>query len=788
MGRLLRLALLTWALLGWLWPMSVTAAQGLAHVLVVSPQGPYTTLAEALAVARDGDVIEVHGGSYSGPLIVDRRVTLIGYDWPVVDGGGRGTVVKLAAPGIVFRGFVVRNSGDSLEEENSGIAVEAPKVIVEGNRLEGTLFGIYLSRAHSSSILGNVIQGKDLPLPRRGDAIRIWYSDGVRIEGNIVERGRDAVLWYSKGLILRGNTLRGGRYGLHFMYCDDAMIEENVITDNSVGVFLMYSRRLHLRRNILAYNRGPSGYGIGLKDMDDAVVEENLLLDNRVGAFLDNSPREIESIGLFRRNVFAFNDLGISLLPSVRRNHFVENSFVENQEQVDVAGGGQLEGNLWTVDGRGNYWSDYAGFDADGDGVGDVPYRAERLFESLMDRHPELRLFLYSPAAQAVDFAARAFPLVRPQPKLTDDRPLMAPVVPEGLPGLPQPSRQPLGIASASLLAVAATLTFLARRTAGERLRVRDGRREMRTWSLLSVVHHPFSIPSPGRMFNPGRSGRDAMVHVRDLTKRFGPLVAVDRLSFEVMPGEAVALWGPNGAGKTTALRCLLGLLPFEGLVRVGGYDVTLHGKEARRMIGFVPQELNFHDDLVVRETLRFYARLKKAPLEQVDEALERIGLTRHALKLVKNLSGGMKQRLALAVALLADPPLLVLDEPTANLDARSRQELLALLRELKAAGKTLIFSSHRLGEVAKLADRVLVLEDGRLVMDCLARQWMEAKGWKSDVEGLDMADDRGRPALLEGMPGSNGTGSLPELCFLKGGSSDDGLSKRLGAHPQRTV
>lgn len=262
------------------------------------------------------------------------------------------------------------------------------------------------------------------------------------------------------------------------------------------------------------------------------------------------------------------------------------------------------------------------------------------------------------------------------------------------------------------------------------------------------------------------------MVHVRELTKRFGPLVAVDRLSFEVMPGEAVALWGPNGAGKTTALRCLLGLLPFEGMIRVGGYDVTLQGKEARRLVGFVPQELNFHDDLAVRETLRFYARLKKAPLERIDKALERIGLTRHAHKPVKDLSGGMKQRLALAVALLADPPLLVLDEPTANLDARSRQELLTLLGELKAAGKTLIFSSHRLGEVVKLADRVLVLEDGRLVTDCLVREWVEARGWRLDAGNSrsGMEGYQSRLASPEGSPGFNGSAPAPDLHALPRG------------------
>jgi nitrous oxidase accessory protein len=652
-------------------------------------------------------------------VVVDKRVTLIGYDWPVVDGGGEGTVVKLVAPGVVVRGFVIRNSGDSLDAENSGIAVEAPEAVVENNRLEGTLFGIYLRKAPHSVIRDNVIHSKDLALPRRGDAIRVWYSNGVRIEDNVVAKGRDVVLWYSENLTVRGNVVTEGRYGLHFMYCDDALIEGNRLTRNSVGAFLMYSRRLHLRRNLIAYNRGPSGYGVGLKDMDDAVIEENLFLDNRVGAFLDNSPREIESIGVFRGNVFAFNDIGVTLLPSVRRNQFTGNSFVDNQEQVHVAGGGQLLQNLWTVDGVGNYWSDYVGYDGDGDGVGDVPYRAERLFENLMDRHPSLRLFLYSPAAQAVDFAARAFPFVKPQPKLVDTQPLMTPRIPAGLPAMPQPRGWPLGVTSLGLLALAAILGLFPRLRLGEKA---------------------------GAPVQPGHGG-ECMVHVRDLTKRFGSVVAVDHLSFDANAGEAVALWGPNGAGKTTALRCLLGLLPYEGTVRVADYEVSLQGKAARRLIGFVPQELNFHDDLTVRETLHFHARLKKAPADAIAAVLERLDLAEHAHKPVRDLSGGMKQRLALAVALLADPPLLVLDEPTTNLDARAREDFLALLAELKAAGKTLIFASHRLEEVMGLADRILVLERGKLVAAGTPEELSARLGWQATLR-LHVPADRIEPAL----------------------------------------
>lgn len=451
----------------------VPAVHAQSQGQIVTPQGEFESLTEALAQAEAGDTVEVYGGIYEGPLLLEKPVELVGYDWPVIDGGGRGTVVKLVAPDITIRGFVIRDSGDSLAEENSGIAVEAPGALLEGNRLEDTLFGIYLREANNSTIRDNNISSKDLPVPRRGDPIRVWYSNDVLIEDNLVKKGRDVVLWYSERLTVRDNEVSDGRYGLHFMYCDDAIIENNLLTGNSVGTFLMYSRRLNLLNNTIAHNRGPSGFGVGLKDMDDAIIENNLFLDNRIGAHLDNSPREVNSIGRFDGNVFAFNDVGVNLMPSVRRNQFVINSFVENEEQVAIAGrGGRSSDNAWTIDGQGNYWSDYVGYDGDADGLGDVPYKAERLFENLMDQNSSLRLFLYSPAEQAVDFAARAIPFVKPQPKMTDEAPLMEPVMPEDLPAVPETSQRPMWLISLGMLLLAVfllSLSSIRRSNIGER-------------------------------------------------------------------------------------------------------------------------------------------------------------------------------------------------------------------------------------------------------------------------------------------------------------------------------
>ncbi|WP_374686043.1 nitrous oxide reductase family maturation protein NosD [Promineifilum sp.] len=423
-----RIAVIVVVMLAWLLFGGAAGAQG--EIV----RAPAEQLAEAIAAAQPGDTIEVTGGVFHGNLVIDKPLTLIGLDGATLDAGGQGTVLRIEAPDTTVRGFVVRNTGDSLDREDSGIIAAGPRALVENNRLENVLFGIYINSAPGTIVRGNEIEGQDLDIARRGDLIRLWDSDDVLIEGNVTRRGRDAVLWYSERMTLRNNDFSYGRYGLHFMYCDDAVMEGNRLTYNSVGAYLMYGRRMTLRDNLLAFNRGPSGYGLGLKDMDDSVITGNRFLDNRVGAFVDGSPREMDSTGIFRGNLFAYNDIALEMLPSVRHNLISDNSFVENEQQVVVAGGGQLRDNEWTVGDRGNYWGDYAGYDDDGDGQGEIAYKSERLLDSLIGRQPELRLFVYSPVINAVDFAARAFPLVRPQPVLVDEKPLTQPVLPANAP------------------------------------------------------------------------------------------------------------------------------------------------------------------------------------------------------------------------------------------------------------------------------------------------------------------------------------------------------------------
>jgi len=679
--------------------------------LVVSPSGPYTTIEAALADAHTGDVIEVRGGTYPGPLVVQTEgVTLEGVDTPngapVIDGGGQGSVVTLAAPGVVLRGFEVRGSGVEPDRDHAGITLTAPRIVVENNRLHDVLFGVFVAQADDAVLRGNDITSKaQYDQGRKGDGIRLWYSQRVTVENNTVHAARDVVMWYSQDVVVRGNVIERGRYGIHLMYCDNAQIENNQILDNSVGIYTMYSADVALRENLIRGQRGPSGYALGFKDADNVEVTDNALVDNRAGVFLDGTPFNPTAFGKFQNNLFAFNDVGVSLLPAVRGNTFENNTFWENVEQVAVQGGGTPGQNLW----QGNYWSDYTGFDADGDGRGDVPYRSERFFENLTDREPRLRALIYSPAAQAVEFAGSAFPIVRPQPKFTDPAPRVQPGPIPSFAVLPKSGGRGMGAAALALFGVSLAI--------GALVLVR-GDSSMQRKALTAK-----SAESGGVPWNaPTGAVNQPTVRVRNVGKRYGSVPALSGVSFEAHAGEALALWGANGAGKTTLIKAVLGLIDFDGKIEVEGHDVRRAGKSARRSIGYVPQEAIFYD-LSVQATMEFYARLKgsrgvqlNAPA-RIPVLLENLGLAGHARKPVPALSGGLKQRLALAIALLADPPVLLLDEPTASLDAKAQHDYLALLARLRSEErKTIIFASHRLEEVEALANRVVALEHGRLV------------------------------------------------------------------------
>ncbi len=435
------------------------------NILTVAADGAYATIEAALAAAQPGDVIEVHSGVYPAPLVIDKTVSLIGVEQPVIDGQGKGSLVLINAPDVLFSGFTLRASGQSLPHEDTGIVIQAQHVTVSNNRLEDVMFGIYFADASGGVAENNVILGKPLEESVRGDGIRVWYSDDVQIIGNEITSGRDTLIWYSDDITIRDNHLHHNRYGLHFMYNENAVVENNIIEHNAVGAYMMYSTGLVMTGNQYIDNRGASGYGVALKDMDHALISNNAFVGNVVAIYLDNSPSLVDEFNTISQNFIAYNDVGLIGLPSVKRNIFQHNTFLENYQQVSVQGRGDLLGNIWSQDGIGNYWSNYVGYDRDGDGVGDMPFRAEKLFESLADSDPVLRFFLFSPASQAIDFAASAFPSLRPDPKVIDEAPQMHYAMPASMTETTAGVSLPFLVATFVLLGIGAGICMFALRS-----------------------------------------------------------------------------------------------------------------------------------------------------------------------------------------------------------------------------------------------------------------------------------------------------------------------------------
>jgi len=213
------------------------------------------------------------------------------------------------------------------------------------------------------------------------------------------------------------------------------------------------------------------------------------------------------------------------------------------------------------------------------------------------------------------------------------------------------------------------------------------------------------------------------MLDIRHLRKSFGPLVAVDDVSFAVERGRLVGLLGPNGAGKTTTVSMIAGLLtPDRGDVLVGGARLAGDTDPKKRRIGLVPQDLALYDEMSARANLRFFGALyglSGAALDKaIASALDLVGLADRIHDRVSSYSGGMKRRLNLAAGLLHDPDILLLDEPTVGVDPQSRNAIFDNLELLKSRGKALLYTTHYMEEVERLADRIVVVDHGRVIAD----------------------------------------------------------------------
>lgn len=386
-------------------------------VIEVCPSCGVRSIRQALQQAKDFDVIQVTGGVYKeGNLVIDKKVKLIGKNHPILDGQSQNEILTIEADSVVVSGFKFINVGESYTKDFAAIRmVKSYGFRIESNRIEGAFYGIFVEKGGRGIIRNNQIEGKASLEYKSGNGIHLWYSKDMHIEGNEVYHLRDGIYFefVKNTQIINNNSHHNIRYGLHFMFSDDNLYQNNRFESNGAGVAVMFSRRITMRGNSFIDNWGISSYGLLLKEIYDSSIEKNYFLRNTIGIHLESTTRIKYVNNTFSENGWAIRSPGGSY-----SNHFFKNNFLNNT--FDLAYTGAMNDNIF----RGNYWSQYTGYDINKDGVGDVPYRPVKLFSYIVNKSPESIILMRSLFVDIINFSEKVAPVFTPE-ELIDNEPLM---------------------------------------------------------------------------------------------------------------------------------------------------------------------------------------------------------------------------------------------------------------------------------------------------------------------------------------------------------------------------
>ena len=349
-------------------------------------------------------------------LLVDKPMTIIGVDTPVIDGQNKGEIITITSDNVTVDGLHIVNVGTSYTEDYAAIRViKSKNFLIQNLILERLFFGIYLEKSSDGKVLNNTIQGDATEEYNSGNGIQLWYSQNVEIDNNTVSKVRDGIyLEFSHNCTITNNkSFENVRYGLHFMFSNDDLYQDNLFQNNGAGVAVMFSKRIQMHQNIFKDNWGSASYGVLLKEINDSELIGNTFESNTIGINIEGSNRMI-----YKNNDFINNGWAIKSRGACYTNHFINNNFLYNS--FDLSYNSKLNDNKFDQ----NYWSSYTGYDLDKDGIGDVPYRPVKLFSYIVNRTPETIILLRSMFIDIIDFSEKVSPVFTPD-NLLDENPNM---------------------------------------------------------------------------------------------------------------------------------------------------------------------------------------------------------------------------------------------------------------------------------------------------------------------------------------------------------------------------
>lgn len=375
------------------------------------------SISEALEKAEDGDEILVKSGVYKEHgILVNKSVTIRGEGLPLVDGEFKETIFRITADGVSVSGLEIINVGQSYTKDFAAILVsDSDGFIIENNVFKKVFFGILIEKSKNGTIRKNKVSSNAVSQSNSGNGIHLWHCSKMQVSHNELTGLRDGIYFefVKESKVFKNLSFGNLRYGLHFMFSNNNAYYDNVFKNNGAGVAIMFSKFVKMNDNRFEHNWGTASYGLLLKEIYDAEITGNVFEQNTIGISVDGSTRIN-----YTHNTFSRNGWAVTIIGACYENVFSKNNFLNNA--LDLSYNSKINTNRF----ENNYWSEYAGYDLDRNGIGDVPYRPVKLFSYIVHNTPETIILLRSMFVDIINFSEKVSPVFTPD-NLIDSNPLM---------------------------------------------------------------------------------------------------------------------------------------------------------------------------------------------------------------------------------------------------------------------------------------------------------------------------------------------------------------------------
>ncbi|WKK65552.1 nitrous oxide reductase family maturation protein NosD [Lutimonas zeaxanthinifaciens] len=376
-----------------------------------------TTLRDAIEKAVDGDEIIIQPGVYKEhALEITKSLHITGVGMPVVDGEFKETIFSVKANNFSIKGLKIINVGKSYTKDFAAILVsKSEDFVIHHNEFNNVFFGILVEKSKRGRVENNFVRSESESQANSGNGIHLWHCSKMKVSNNQLTGLRDGIYFefVKDSEVFGNNSYSNLRYGLHFMFSNDNAYFDNIFRDNGAGVAIMFSKFIKMYDNRFEHNWGTASYGLLLKEIYDAEIERNVFEQNTIGISVDGSTRIN-----YTNNTFSRNGWAVTVIGACYENVFSKNDFLNNA--LDLSYNSKINTNRF----ENNYWSEYAGYDLDRNGVGDVPYRPVKLFSYIVHNTPETIILLRSMFVDIINFSEKVSPVFTPD-NLIDSNPLM---------------------------------------------------------------------------------------------------------------------------------------------------------------------------------------------------------------------------------------------------------------------------------------------------------------------------------------------------------------------------